>query len=93
MHETTDRDYGAIEIVEPDILAAMKDIQGYIDISPGDFKEVFQSITSSWTKRGCSCSLVRSAPQPFSSMELFPAPWSSRATCSAVISSPPILTL
>lgn len=42
MHETTDRDYGAIEIVEPDILAAMKDIQGYIDISPGDFKEVFQ---------------------------------------------------
>lgn len=28
MHETTDRDYAAIEIVEPDILAAMKDIQG-----------------------------------------------------------------
>lgn len=42
MGETEDRDLGAIEIVEPDILAAMKDIQGYIDISPGDFKEVFQ---------------------------------------------------
>lgn len=42
MGETEDRDLGAIEIVEPDILAAMKDIQGYIDISPGDFREIFQ---------------------------------------------------
>lgn len=42
MSEARDRDYGSIEISEPDILAAMKDIQGYIDISPGDFKEVFQ---------------------------------------------------
>ncbi|MCK9294937.1 MAG: CBS domain-containing protein [Desulfobulbaceae bacterium] len=42
MGETEDRDLGSIEIVEPDILAAMKDIQGYIDISPGDFREIFQ---------------------------------------------------
>lgn len=29
-------------ISELDIIAAMKEIQGYIDISPGDFKEVFR---------------------------------------------------
>ena len=32
----------AIDIAEQDVIAAMKDIQGYIDISPGDFREVFQ---------------------------------------------------
>jgi CBS-domain-containing membrane protein len=42
MSEIKDKVPGAIEIAETDILAAMKDIQGYIDISPGDFKEVFQ---------------------------------------------------
>lgn len=31
-----------IDISELDVIAAMKDIQGYIDISPGDFKEVFR---------------------------------------------------
>jgi CBS domain-containing protein len=31
-----------IDISEHDIIAAMKDIQGYLDISPGDFREVFQ---------------------------------------------------
>jgi CBS domain-containing membrane protein len=31
-----------VDISEKDIFDAMKDIQGYIDISPGDFKEVFQ---------------------------------------------------
>jgi hypothetical protein len=31
-----------VDISEQDILAAMKHIQGYIDISPGDFKEVFK---------------------------------------------------
>lgn len=30
-----------IDISEQDVLEAMKKIQGYIDISPGDFKEVF----------------------------------------------------
>lgn len=42
MHTANDRCCGPIEISEPDIFAAMKEIQGYIDISPGDFKEVFQ---------------------------------------------------
>ena len=32
----------AIDISESDVIAAMKKIQGYIDISPGDFKEVFR---------------------------------------------------
>jgi CBS-domain-containing membrane protein len=32
----------AIDISELDVIAAMKEIQGYIDISPGDFREVFQ---------------------------------------------------
>lgn len=31
----------SIDISEVDIMAAMKDIPGYIDISPSDFKEVF----------------------------------------------------
>jgi len=42
MRKVTNRCCGSIEISEPDIIEAMKDIQGYIDISPGDFKEVFQ---------------------------------------------------
>ena len=42
MSEARDKCCGPIEISEPDILEAMKEIQGYIDISPGDFKEVFQ---------------------------------------------------
>ncbi len=31
-----------LNISEGDILEAMSDIQGYLDISPGDFKEIFQ---------------------------------------------------
>ena len=42
MHDTNDKTCGPVDISEQDILAAMKHIQGYIDISPGDFKEVFQ---------------------------------------------------
>jgi CBS domain-containing membrane protein len=42
MRETTGNTCAPVDISESDILAAMKDIQGYIDISPGDFKEVFQ---------------------------------------------------
>lgn len=42
MNDATDRSCKSIEISEPDIFEAMKDIQGYIDISPGDFKEIFQ---------------------------------------------------
>jgi CBS domain-containing protein len=42
MRDTNGKTCGPVDISELDILAAMKDIQGYIDISPGDFKEVFQ---------------------------------------------------
>jgi CBS domain-containing membrane protein len=42
MRDTNGKTCGPVEISELDILAAMKHIQGYIDISPGDFKEVFQ---------------------------------------------------
>jgi CBS domain-containing protein len=31
-----------VEISEQDVIEAMKSIQGYIDITPGDFKEVYQ---------------------------------------------------
>ncbi len=42
MSETRIECCAPIEISERDVLDAMKEIQGYIDISPGDFKEVFQ---------------------------------------------------
>lgn len=42
MSATTNSCGTAIDISELDVIAAMKDIQGYIDISPGDFREVFQ---------------------------------------------------
>jgi CBS domain-containing membrane protein len=32
---------GTIEISELDIVEAMREIEGYIDISPGDFREIF----------------------------------------------------
>ena len=31
-----------LEIAEEDVIAAMKEIPGYLDITPGDFKEVYQ---------------------------------------------------
>lgn len=42
MSETKNNCCTAIDISELDVIAAMKAIQGYIDISPGDFREVFQ---------------------------------------------------
>jgi len=42
MSESNGKICGPVDISEQDIFAAMKEIQGYIDISPGDFKEVFQ---------------------------------------------------
>lgn len=42
MNDANDTICQPVDIAEADILAAMKEIQGYIDISPGDFKEVFQ---------------------------------------------------
>ena len=32
-----------VEISEQDVIAAMKSIPGYLDITPGDFKEVYQA--------------------------------------------------
>lgn len=42
MRQTKDDFCSPLNISEEDILEAMKDIQGYLDISPGDFKEIFQ---------------------------------------------------
>lgn len=42
MSETKNNGCATIDISESDVIAAMKAIQGYIDISPGDFREVFQ---------------------------------------------------
>lgn len=40
-----------VEISEEDVVEAMKAIQGYLDITPGDFKEVYQVAYSSAIKR------------------------------------------
>jgi CBS domain-containing membrane protein len=56
MSETNGKTCGPVDISETDILMAMKDIQGYIDISPGDFKEVFQPARRSRSMRFRPCS-------------------------------------
>ena len=43
MKETPDGEFMAVEISEFDVVEAMKSIEGYIDITPGDFKEVYQA--------------------------------------------------
>lgn len=40
-----------VEISEQDIVEAMKAIQGYLDITPGDFKEVYQAAYTLAVKR------------------------------------------
>ena len=42
MNETTGGEFIPVEISELDVVEAMKSIEGYIDITPGDFKEVYQ---------------------------------------------------
>ncbi len=42
MHETTGGEFIPVDISELDVVAAMKSIEGYIDITPADFKEVYQ---------------------------------------------------
>jgi len=42
MHETTGGEFIPVDISELDVVAAMKSIEGYIDITPGAFKEVYQ---------------------------------------------------
>lgn len=41
----------SVEISEQDVVEAMKAIQGYLDITPGDFKEVYQVAYSLAIKR------------------------------------------
>ena len=40
-----------LDISEHDVMEAMKRIPGYIDITPGDFKEVYQTAYSLAVKR------------------------------------------
>jgi len=42
MHENNQDEPIPVEISEQDVIEAMKAIQGYLDITPGDFKEVYQ---------------------------------------------------
>mgnify|MGYP001767759341 CR=1 FL=1 len=42
MREPENQCSNAVDISELDVIAAMKEIQGYLDISPGDFREVFR---------------------------------------------------
>ncbi len=43
MKELEAREIVPLDISEHDVIEAMKCIQGYIDITPGDFKEVYQA--------------------------------------------------
>jgi len=43
MTEIQGADFIPVDISEKDVVAAMKNISGYIDITPGDFREVHQS--------------------------------------------------
>ena len=51
MQETPDGAFIPVEISEIDVVKAMKSIDGYIDITPGDFKEVYQVAYSLAIKR------------------------------------------
>ena len=51
MHEKNETQSVAVEISEQDVVEAMKAIQGYLDITPGDFKEVYQVAYSLAIKR------------------------------------------
>ena len=46
MKDTPDVEYIPVDISEQDVVETMKLIAGYIDITPGDFKEVYQSAYS-----------------------------------------------
>ncbi len=43
MKEIPDGEFIPVDISQQDVVEAMKRISGYIDITPGDFKEVYQS--------------------------------------------------
>lgn len=43
MKEVLSEERGPLEISEEDVLEAMKRIPGYLDITPGDFKEIYKA--------------------------------------------------
>ena len=51
MKEIHGTDFIPVDISEHDVIEAMKCIEGYIDITPNDFKEVYQSAYAMATKR------------------------------------------
>ena len=51
MKETSSGEFTPVDISEQDVIEAMKRIPGYIDITPGDFKEVYQAAYSLALKR------------------------------------------
>ena len=63
MKEILDGEFIPVDISEQDVVEAMKRIAGYIDITPGDFKEVYQSAYTLAIKRlFCGSSLCVSRP-------------------------------
>ena len=51
MHEKDEQQPVLVEISEQDVIEAMKAMQGYIDITPGDFKEVYHAAYALAVKR------------------------------------------
>lgn len=51
MDERRDADFISVDISEHDVIEAMKIIEGYIDITPRDFREVYQSAYTLAIKR------------------------------------------
>jgi CBS domain-containing protein len=51
MKESRKMECGPVDISERDVLNAMKTIQGYLDITPADFKEVYRVAYSLATER------------------------------------------
>ena len=43
MEKTAPLNFIPVDISEHDVIEAMKSIHGYLDITPGDFKELYQS--------------------------------------------------
>jgi len=51
MQEPRTEEWSPLDISETDVVEAMKSITGYIDITPGDFKEIYQTAYALAIKR------------------------------------------
>jgi CBS-domain-containing membrane protein len=51
MKEPLKEEFSPLNISEQDVIEAMKLVEGYIDITPGDFKEIYQSAYALAVKR------------------------------------------